>query len=567
MKQGFVFTILSATLWGFTGTVAKLLFRGSTGPLVLVEVRLTLSAALLGLFLAATQRRLLRLERRDVPYFVVLGVLGMAAVQFTYLYTMSQTTVATAVFLQSLAPSLIFLHAALFKVERLTGPKLTALLFALAGSVLMIQGRGGGRGLYPWGLASGLASAFFAAFYTIYSKRALTRYHPVTVTFWALAFGAVPWWFILPPGRLLSMGFVASDLLFFLYIAVFSTVVPFVLYFRGLQDLTPGQAGIISTLEPVVATLTAFLVLGETLSWVRFLGAALVLAGIALLRLLPSAEGAREMGRRSAAALVVALALGWGAGGGARAMGEPVFRGFAEHPAGTMAVYRLTVESRAAMGGEVLNLLGVTAEFRLATHAPDAEGRRLVELVYTKLQVEEDASGRMAEVARQTLDQPFRLIFDRDGNLQEYTAPPQFPTGGFDPREVIRGPLPEELRRVELRVGEKVSVPLRTQIAVQGLEVVTEGETTLEYAGRVEVEGGVRDLVLLTTESRAGLTPGGASHYVTDSRGRLYGDPTTGALAWMVLETVVTPPSDIPTLPIVGTTVEIQLVSQTPLSQ
>ncbi|MDI6871736.1 MAG: EamA family transporter [Bacillota bacterium] len=290
MKKGFIFPILSATLWGFTGTVAKLLFRGTTSPLALVEVRLTLSAALLGLFLGVVQRRLLLLSARDIPYFIVLGVAGMAGVQFTYLFTISQTTVATAVFLQSLAPSLIFLHAALFKGERLTAGKFTALALTLCGSILMIQGRGGGRGLYPWGLASGLASAFFAAFYTIYSKRALARYHPLTVNFWALAFGAVPWWFILPPGRLLSAGFTTNDLFFFLYIAVFSTVVPFTLYFQGLRDLTPGQAGIISTLEPVVATATAYLVLGERLSLARGTGGALVLLGILLLRLLPSTE-------------------------------------------------------------------------------------------------------------------------------------------------------------------------------------------------------------------------------------------------------------------------------------
>lgn len=294
-----MFAILSATLWGFTGTVAKVLFRGTTSPLVLVEVRLSLSAALLGLYLAAAQRPLLRIARQDLHYFAILGAFGMAGVQFAYLYTISQTTVATAVFLQSLAPSLIFLHAAFFKGERLTAPKMVALALVLSGSILMIQGRGGGRGLYPWGLVSGLASAFFAAFYTIYSKRALARYHPLTVNFWALAFGAVPWWFILPPGRLLSLGFAAHDLLFLLYIAVFSTVIPFGLYFRGLRDLTPGQAGIIGTLEPVVAALIAWLVLGERLSLVRGFGGALVLLGIALLRLLPSREEPRSVGRQA----------------------------------------------------------------------------------------------------------------------------------------------------------------------------------------------------------------------------------------------------------------------------
>lgn len=291
MKQGFLYTILASILWGFTGTVAKLIYKGAIGPLALVEVRMTLSALLLGLFLAVSQWRLLRIDRRDIPYFVILGAAGMAGVQYSYLYTMSKTTVATAVFLQSLAPGLIFLHAALFRGERLTAPKLLALGLALGGSLFMVQGRGGGRGLYPWGLVSGLASALFGAFYTVYSKRGIKRYHPLTVLFWALVFGAVPWWFAQPPARLLTAGYTWNQWLFFLYIAVFSTVVPFGLYFRGLKDLTPGQAGIINTLEPVTAAVAAWLVIGESLSGARILGGVFVLAGIFLLRLAPQGRG------------------------------------------------------------------------------------------------------------------------------------------------------------------------------------------------------------------------------------------------------------------------------------
>ncbi|MGE5507933.1 MAG: DMT family transporter [Chitinophagales bacterium] len=290
MKRGFIFGVLSAFLWGFTGVPAKLLFRGVTSPFALAEVRLTLSAALLGLFLLLTNRRLLRIEWRDVPYFAVFGAAGIATVQFTYLYGMSITSVAVVVFLQSLSVPMMFLWAAVAKGERLTPVKLGALALAMAGSYLIIRGSGGRLAVSGRGLFVGLSSAFFCAFYTIFGKRGLAKYHPLTVLFWGLTFGAVPWWFILPPARLLTMGFGLSDLLFFVYIAIFSTVLPFGLFFRGLQDLTPGQAGIIGTLEPVVACVAAWGILGETLGWWRAAGAACVLLGVLVLRLLPAAE-------------------------------------------------------------------------------------------------------------------------------------------------------------------------------------------------------------------------------------------------------------------------------------
>jgi drug/metabolite transporter (DMT)-like permease len=289
VKSGFIFGVLAAFLWGFTGVPAKLLFRGVTSPFALAEVRLTLSAAFLGLFLLLTKRALLRIERRDIPYFAVFGMAGVAMVQFTYLYTMSLTSVATVVFLQSLSVPLMFLWAALTKGERLTPVKMGALALAMAGSYLIIQGTGGHLAVSGRALIVGLSSAFFAAFYTVLGKRGLAKDHPLTVLFWGLAFGAVPWWFILPPARLVAMGFGVADLLFFVYIALFSTVIPFSLYFRGLRDLTPGQAGIIGTLEPVVASLAAWLILGESLGWLRAAGAALVLVGVLMLRLLAPA--------------------------------------------------------------------------------------------------------------------------------------------------------------------------------------------------------------------------------------------------------------------------------------
>lgn len=270
------------------------------------------------------------------------------------------------------------------------------------------------------------------------------------------------------------------------------------------------------------------------------------------------------MGRRLAGwAWAVPAALVLGVAGVAAAAEGPVFRGFERAPAETVAAYSLSVTRQTSLDGQVLRLPGLGADFRLVTHAPDGEGRRLVELVYTRLAVEGDPGG-MAEVFQTVVDRPFRVVLDRAGNLAEYEPPAGLRLPGFDVRQMFQGPLVTGGAPLALRPGDKVTVKDRSEATVEGIDLVTETETTLEYAGRETRDGREHDLLLLSIESRSGLASG-APHYTTQTQGRLYADPSTGTLAGMVLETVVTPPEDAPGLPLSATRVEVRLESLQPL--
>jgi drug/metabolite transporter (DMT)-like permease len=63
-------------------------------------------------------------------------------------------------------------------------------------------------------------------------------------------------------------------------IAVVSTVAAISLFFAGLRRVGPTTASVLSTVEPLVTVLLAFLAFGETLSAMQLLGGALVLGGV-----------------------------------------------------------------------------------------------------------------------------------------------------------------------------------------------------------------------------------------------------------------------------------------------
>ncbi|RPJ18332.1 MAG: EamA family transporter, partial [Desulfobacteraceae bacterium] len=106
-RVGYLYVIIAALFWAISGSSSKFLFNSGVTPFQLVQLRLTISAGLLFLVLLIRRRDLMRIKKGDFFYFVFFGAVIMAAVQFTYLFTISKINVAAAILLQYLAPAFI----------------------------------------------------------------------------------------------------------------------------------------------------------------------------------------------------------------------------------------------------------------------------------------------------------------------------------------------------------------------------------------------------------------------------------------------------------------------------
>ena len=293
--QGYLSVILAATLWGAAGTLAKYVMGQAVSPMTLAEVRVTIAAGILWLVLLFKDRCLLRIKWQNLPYMIVLGVVGVAGVNYTYYYAISKTNVATAILLQYTAPAFIMLFAVLFQGEPFSSGKLFSLGLAFVGCFLMV----GGYNLTIFattkaGVIAGLISAGFFAFYSLYAEYGLKSYPVWTILFYGFTTAAVFWWCLQPPWKILAAHYPARIWLLFLGLAVFSTLVPFGLYFTGILRIRATRASITGMLEPVVAGVVAYLFLGETLSLLQLVGAALVLGGIFLLQIEHEPKGTQK---------------------------------------------------------------------------------------------------------------------------------------------------------------------------------------------------------------------------------------------------------------------------------
>ncbi len=255
------------------------MFRDRGVP-VLEVVELRLAIAILGLFswLALTRPAALRIDRSDWGYFLVLGLFGITGVQGSYYWSISKLGVGMAILLQYMAPSIIVIATIL--MGRRVGPwTVIAVIASLAGIALLVGGidrKAMSIGLGSW--LVGISSALFFAFYIVLSKRGLRRYPPETVLLYGFSIACLFWAIVTPPWRIVAARYDAGLWGMFLLLGVFSTLVPFTLFNRGLERLTSAEAGVIASSEPVVATLSAWVFLGERLAGLQWLGAALILA-------------------------------------------------------------------------------------------------------------------------------------------------------------------------------------------------------------------------------------------------------------------------------------------------
>ena len=283
---GMFYILIGATLWGISSVVAKSLFMIGVLPAELVQIRLTIAAFTLFLILLFFDRRKMIISLNDLPYLIILGFVGVAGTQFTYYYTISKIHIGPAILIQYLFPIWVTIYAFLFQKEPFHKLKVASLFLATLSCYLVVGGyQINLLRLNRIGIASGIVSSFFNAFYTLYGEKGLKKYDPWTVILYGFGFGAVFYWILISPMKVIAKGYSFKIWVAFLYIAIFSTLIPFGLYFKGIKRMRATRASITATWEPVVAGLTAYFVLDELLHPSQVIGGIGVIAAVILLQL------------------------------------------------------------------------------------------------------------------------------------------------------------------------------------------------------------------------------------------------------------------------------------------
>lgn len=292
-----IFIITAGCLWGIIAVFISILNKLGFDALQCVAIRAFLAAVILFIYIAATDREKLRIKLKDLIWFVGTGIGSIVFFNYCYFKAIEMIGgAAIPALLLYTAPIFVVLLSAIFFREKITFRKIAALLMTFAGLGFVTGAFTGGERVSFFAFLLGLGSGFGYALYSIFGKFVVEKYDAVTITFYTFLIAAIG---VTPVSgvagefhRLWNMqGILAAGGL-----AFFSTVLPFLLYTRGLKGVEAGKASILATIEPFVAAIAGAVFFQETFTVEKITGMILIIFAIVFLNTGSGKEPPEEKG-------------------------------------------------------------------------------------------------------------------------------------------------------------------------------------------------------------------------------------------------------------------------------
>ena len=288
--SGLMLVTLSAMLWGTVTVGVKILYDlGETTPLTVGWLRLTIAApALYGLGVLITGEQPVRAlaGSNGRRVLLLLAALSMAAYQVCLFAALTRTSVTTGVVLAICsAPVFAAMLAWPLLGERPTVGVAVAIVGAITGAVLLSRMTGWTVLLQKAYLAGNLLALGAGLSYAGYSLLArwlvgqTKPWHIIALTF---AGGSV---LLLP--LVMTQGLVAQfdglGWAIILYLGLVPTALAYILYIFGLRTTPASVATTVALIEPLTASILAFMFLGERPTTLELIGALILLTAMVLL--------------------------------------------------------------------------------------------------------------------------------------------------------------------------------------------------------------------------------------------------------------------------------------------
>ena len=284
--RGILLVLTAALLWGTGGVVKQTIAElAPTNALSIAFFRMGFSVPVLGLVCAFVLRsNMFRVGRRDLAITLCIG--GLTGIyQALYFAAISEVGVSIATLMAlCVAPVVVAIESALFMKERLTRRVGLALICAISGIVLLTGFQANVPGNAGLGMLMAAGSATAYGTVTVISRTLSRQSHPLQTAAFGFAFGALIL-FVLAFSS--SAGLVTSYPLmgwvWLVYLGLVPTALAYSLFLSGMRSTPATIASIFTLVEPLMAAVLAWIIFGERLSALGFVGAGLLVCAMLIL--------------------------------------------------------------------------------------------------------------------------------------------------------------------------------------------------------------------------------------------------------------------------------------------
>jgi drug/metabolite transporter (DMT)-like permease len=276
--------LFAVIVWGASFIATKVALQ-DLSPITIVWLRFLLGVMILGL-VVVLRGQLSLPEKKEWGYFALLGFLGITFHQWLQSNALQTSEAGTTAWIVSTTPVFMAALGWVLLKERLGWTKSLGILLAFLG-VMVVVSRGDlssisiGKFGAP-GDVLVLISAVNWAVFSALSRRGLKSHPASLMMFYIMLLG----WafttllFLTSSGMsefpsVTSNGWMAVG-----FLGIFCSGLAYIAWYDALQALSTAQTGAFLYIEPLIAVVVAFFILGEPITLASFLGGVVILFGV-----------------------------------------------------------------------------------------------------------------------------------------------------------------------------------------------------------------------------------------------------------------------------------------------
>jgi drug/metabolite transporter (DMT)-like permease len=273
---GILLIAISAASFGTLAIFGRLLYAEGLDTFTLLFLRFSLAASIMILILTLRKESFPR--GKILLELIGMGAIGYAGQSFSFLSAIKYASAGLVALLLYLYPMFVFMLSVIVLREKITWIKVIAIILALLGTALTVDPAGG----QLIGILLAISSALIYSVYIIVGTNVMKHVSAVQSSLVIFASAAVVY------GILMGINgahFPATSTgwLGIAGIVLIATVIPVATFLAGLERIGPTNASLLSTIEPVVTVLLAWLLFGERLQSITVFGGSLILVAVVLL--------------------------------------------------------------------------------------------------------------------------------------------------------------------------------------------------------------------------------------------------------------------------------------------
>jgi drug/metabolite transporter (DMT)-like permease len=271
-------------IYGATFSIAKQVMPLYIKPFAFILLRVLVASVLIFFFHRMVIREKIK-DKSDFLKLIICAIFGVAANMLLFFKGLSITTPINGSVLMMNTPIFVIIISVFWNREKISIYKIIGVLLASLGAIMLV---GGSKFQFNSTRVIGdimvAANAIIYAFYLVYAKQLINKYHPLTVTLYSFIFGTI---LVLPFGydeftQINWSSFTPQIWLFVVFITVGSTFLTYVLNAYALRHASSSLVGTYIYLQPVCATIIAVIFATDTLSFEKLLFMLIVFVGVYL---------------------------------------------------------------------------------------------------------------------------------------------------------------------------------------------------------------------------------------------------------------------------------------------